>query len=160
MQTDSQVRADRMVQLLELKNSHLRDILMITREQAPAIAEEDMTELERLISLKQSKIEEIDRIDEEFVQCFELLKKQMGVKSMDQLPGTGIRGLERLKQLTSEVMKTLEAISGLEKKNTADTNAILKSVGARVKKINDGKRTQSAYKPMYDSNPYFIDKKK
>jgi len=62
----------------------LKSILSLTRAQTEAISEEGMDGLQSLIDQKQSKIDEINGLDEEFNACFTALKQKLGVKSLDE----------------------------------------------------------------------------
>jgi len=50
-----------------------------------------------LIDQKQSKIDEINGLDEEFNACFTALKQKLGVKSLDEAGTLGIKGVKNCK---------------------------------------------------------------
>jgi len=71
----------RLVEISKKKMDCLKSILSLTRAQTEAISEEGMDGLQSLIDQKQSKIDEINGLDEEFNACFTALKQKLGVKA-------------------------------------------------------------------------------
>lgn len=140
----------------------LQDMLSITKAQAETIKDEGVEELERLIAVKQMKIDEIDKLDEQFNVYFLRLKKELNVKSLDEMKATGISGIKELQDITGEVMTLIKEISDIEKQNSANARNLLDKFSSEIKKINQSKAVNKAYSapPPIQSPSYFIDKKK
>jgi hypothetical protein len=58
-------------------------------------------------------------------------------------------------------MRLLGEISQLEKRNNEGAKALLSDISSEIRKINAGKKVNSAYNPtQIQTSSYFIDKKK
>ncbi len=152
--------------LLSKKKAILLDILTLTGAQSDAITEDGMDRLDRLIKEKQLKIDEIDKLDEEFEANCKKLKASLGISSLDQLDaerlgGDAIKGAKRLKSQTTEILDVIRNISEMEKVNGLKSKRLLDHFGSEIKKINQGKKANNAYKSgPYNVPSYFVDKKK
>ncbi|RCX14786.1 FlgN protein [Anaerobacterium chartisolvens] len=153
---------DRLLELSSQKYKLLEEILLLTRQQAATIREDELKRLEDFIASKQEKIDSIDKIDEEFNVYFQRLKHQLKIKSLDQLKDHEIGGIRDLQAIVGKVMSIIAEISKLEKANGAQAQKLLSSLGDEIKKINQGKKMNSAYNPnpVFQPPSYFIDKKK
>ena len=153
-------------ELLQKKKVLLLDILTMTKAQTEAIAEDSLDNLNNLINSKQLKIDEIDKLDEDFGTCCSSLKSTLGISNLDQLDaaklgGAASEGAKQLKGLTAGILDVIRSISDIEKVNSQKSNKLLEQFGNEIKKINQGKKANNAYKPGYVSAPsYFLDKKK
>ena len=136
-------------------------ILNLTKAQTQSIAAEDLNELENLVSGKQKLIDEISKLDDEFSDCFEELKRKLNVKNLDELKGVNIPGADRLQGIIGSIMETVKEICEIEKQNEAGVRKLMNAVGEEIRKINQAKKANAAYmsKPVI-SPSYFIDKKK
>ncbi|HOP91874.1 MAG TPA: flagellar protein FlgN [Acetivibrio thermocellus] len=152
----------RLVEISKKKMDCLKSILSLTRAQTEAISEEGMDGLQSLIDQKQSKIDEINGLDEEFNACFTALKQKLGVKSLDEAGTLGIKGVKELQSLVSKIMGLLKEISEVERSNKEKANSLLSFLGAKIREIREGRKVSSAYSPVASLSPpsYFIDQKK
>jgi hypothetical protein len=152
---------ERLIEASQKKYEHLEDILTITKVQSETISEDNIDVLQKLISDKQLKIDNIDKLDEEFNVYFQRMKAQLKIKNLDELDNPSIKGLKELKEQIATIMKLLTKISELEKDNNHKAKSLLDSLGNDIKKINQMKRVNNVYKPTKNQNQsYYIDKKK
>lgn len=155
---------ERLIQISQKKLKLLQDMLLLTMAQAESINEDGVEALGKLISDKQEKIEEINRIDEEFGVYFYRFKKELKVKSLDELDldNTAIKGARELKEVISEIMKLIKEISEFENRNNAKAKGLLKTFSDELVKLRQGKKITQVYNPAPTIPPpsYFIDKKK
>ena len=151
----------RLMEVSEKKLGLLEDMLNITKAQAESINEDGLESLEKLVNEKQTKIDAIDKLDEEFDVYFRRLKSELKVKSLDELSGLNIKGVKELQQTVGRIMGLIGDISGIEKQNNDKAKSLLGKFGDEIKTINQGKKMNSAYMPGPVKPPsYFIDKKK
>lgn len=152
--------------LLSEKKAVLLDILALTEAQSDAITEDGMDRLDGLNKGKQLKIDEIDKLDEEFEANCEKLKASLGISRLDQLDTAklgddAIKDAKQLKSQTAEILDVIRNISEMEKDNSLKSKRLLDHFGSEIKKINQGKKANNAYKPEpYNVPSYFLDKKK
>lgn len=153
---------DRLLEISTKKYKLLQDMLALTRAQARSINEDGVEDLQKLIDEKQARIDEINKLDEEFGVYFQRMKQQMKVKSLDELDMTGTTGAKELQLCIGEIMNTMEEISRLEKENGDNAKKLLDSFSEEIRKLNQGKKMNTAYKPGGSMIPpsYFIDSKK
>ncbi len=152
---------DRLNGLLQKKRGLLQEILDLTRLQTAAVDGEDLEKLQKLIEDKQTKIDAVDKLDEEFNVYFQRLKSTLKVKSLSELDASGMPGASQLKETTAGILKLITAIGDIEKVNGEKSKRLLDSFGSEIKKLNQGKRVNSVYAPPPLKPPsYFIDKKK
>ena len=162
MATDSRDYFKNMTELLVKKKMLLAEMLELTRNQTPAIEEGSLDKLQKLIEEKQSRIDEIDRLDTEFKTCMEKLKSAAGVKELGELDASRFPGASELKQATAEVMSLVEKISSVEKINNAKSKELLEKLGSQIKRLNQAKKLSNAYNRPDAAGPssFFVDKKK
>jgi hypothetical protein len=152
---------ERLFEASQKKYENLQDILAITKVQSETISEDNIDVLQKLISDKQLKIDNIDKLDEEFNVYFQRMKAQLKIKNLDELENPSIKGLKELKEQIAAIMKLLTKISELERDNNHKAKSLLDSLGNEIKKINQMKRVNNVYKPTKNQyQSYYIDKKK
>lgn len=162
MDTSREVKFDRMIELLDRKKQLLSDMLELTKAQTDVIAEGTLDKLKLLIDEKQTKIDEIDKLDADFSVYFESLKLAFGINKLSELDVYADPRAKQLKQITSEVMDLIGEISSIENINSEKSKKLLEELGSQIKKVNQGKKINNAYsKPPTDTaSSFFLDKKK
>ncbi len=151
----------KMTELSEKKYALLKEMLVLTRSQTAAIAEENISNLERLIQNKQERINRIDKLDDEFRFCFMQLKKTLKVDKLDEVKEMKIAGAKELQDIVRQITEIIMEISEIEKKNNDAVRKLMAATAAEIKKINQGKTANNAYKRSQGMTPsYFIDKKR
>lgn len=152
---------ERMLEILTKKQMLLSDMLVLTESQTPAIKSESLDALQQIIEEKQLKIDAIDKLDEEFGVYLERLKSSTKVKSLEELDTSAFPMAKRLKEITGETLALIGRISEIEKFNSSKSKELLDQLGGEIKKINQGKKVNTAYNPVSPRTPsYFVDKKK
>lgn len=151
----------RLLEVSQKKYNLLKDMLDITRLQEETINEDSLEELDKNIGQKQEKIDQINKIDEEFDVYFQRLKKELKVTNLDELKDCSIKGAKELKECIAKITGLIGQICELEKLNNNKAKDLLDSIGNKIKNINQGKKVSSAYTPGPVQIPsYYIDKKK
>ncbi|MCX7841537.1 MAG: flagellar protein FlgN [Clostridia bacterium] len=152
----------RLIEASQKKYILLKDMLSITRVQSEAFREDGLDELERLIALKQAKIDEIGKLDEQFDVYYQRMKQELKVKSLEELEAHKIKGLKELQDIISAIMSTIKEISSLEAANSENANKMLQQFGEEIKRMSSSKKVSQAYGQTTAMQPpsYFIDKKK
>lgn len=162
MATENMDHTGRMTELLVRKKELLGEMLELTVEQTSAIESQSLDRLQELVDEKQKRIEEIDRLDEEFAACLDKLKAAAGIKDLGELDASRFPGARELKQATAEVLSLVEKISSIEKDNSAKCKELLEEIGAQIRRMNQAKKLNNAYnRPDAGGAPsFFLDKKK
>jgi len=162
MNTSPEKYVERLLAVFDKKHALLLEMLAITRRQSQSINEDGLESLEKAIGEKQSIIDSIDKLDEEFDVYYKRLKQELRVKSLDELENPDIKGLKELKSLTGRVMELIREINRLEKENSTRAKELLENLAGEVRKLNQAKKVNTAYKPGSAMQPpsYYIDKKK
>ncbi len=152
---------EKMVNLLNTKRQKLLDILEITKRQTLAINNKEDESLDKYIDDKQAIINDIDDIDKQFIECLNILKSQLGIKSLDETPKDKLEEFKLLKTCINENHTIIEEIISIEKENSVKLKAEFDDIKEKIKEISGGKRIVSAYenRPVYNDGAFF-DKKK
>lgn len=152
---------DRLLETSNKKYKLLQDMLVLTKAQSMTITEEGLEGLERVVDEKQAKIEDINKIDEEFNVYFQRLKHVLKIKSLDELQDPQTKGVKELKQVIGQIMGLLNEIYEIENQNNIKAKKLLDNFANEINKTNQGKKINSTYRADPIRQPsYFIDKKK
>ena len=157
---------DRLNELLQKKRNLMQDILKLTNAQTEAISQDGLDRLNGFIKDKQIRIDEINQLDEEFELLSAEFKKDFGISRLDQLDAAKLTseasaGAKQLKTLTAGILDVIREISEVEKLNSQKSKKLLEQFGNEIKKINQGKKANNAYRAGAINAPsYFLDKKK
>lgn len=151
----------RLLEILDKKYKLLEEMFALTERQSKVIDEDKLDSLEDFVRLKQVKINEIDKLDEQFGVYFARLKNSLNIKSFDELDKINIIGAGQLKERTGKILELISRISLLEKDNGRKAQELLDSIGEQIKKLNVGRKISSVYENKSVNAPsFFIDKKK
>ncbi len=152
---------NRMLEATNNKYRLLDEILIMTKEQALHMNEEGIGALEKIMADKQLKIDEINKLDDQFNVYFQRMKIELKVKSLDEIQSLPVEGALELKESVKKVMGLLKEISEVEKKNNEGVKKLLSGISSEIKKLNVGKKVSVAYNPSNaQTSSYYIDKKK
>jgi len=150
----------RMTELSQKKYALLQEMLIFTRGQTSAIANENINDLGRLIQNKQERIDQIDKLDNDFNDCFLRLKQVLKVDKLDEVKEMNIDGVKELQNVIAQIMEIAKKISEIEKQNSDELKKLMAATAVEIKKLNQGKAVNNAYKRNQSMAPsYFIDKK-
>jgi GTPase involved in cell partitioning and DNA repair len=153
---------ERLGNCLESKLLLLEEILEITEIQKCFLDKEDFESLNPFSDKKQEKIDEIDKLDNEFEVYFKRLKTNLKVKSLDEIDPHRLKGAKELKQNVEEVYSFLKKISEIEKENKEKADSALNELKESIYKVKASKKANSAYlgNKNFETESYFIDSKK
>ena len=162
MDASPELCIQRVIEASNKKYSCLQELILLTRAQTEAISEEEVDGLEKLIGEKQVKIDEINKVDEDFGEYVDLLKQKLGVSKLDEIKRPDLKGLKELKQITGQIMELLNEINALERHNNEKAKNLLEDLGAKIRQIREGKKLNNLYNSGAGIIPpaYFVDKKK
>lgn len=163
METNPEFCIERVIEASNKKYKCLQDLILLTMAQTEAISEDGMDGLDKLINEKQIKINEINKIDEDFGKYLNLLKQKLGINRLDELNTSQLKGAKELKEITGQIMNLLAEINKLEKQNYEKAKGLLDEFGAKIRQIREGKKLNNAYYNSGDGlvpPAYFLDKKK
>jgi hypothetical protein len=156
----------RLNELMLAKKNILTEIFSLTKAQTDTITEDSLDDLKKLIDEKQIKIDKMLELDDDFETYFGRLKSVLGISKLSELDAAKLdpasaEGAAALKETIGEIMELAGRITELEKINDQKSNKLLDRFGEEIRKINQSKRANLAYKPIQPIAPsYFIDKKK
>ncbi len=150
-----------LLELLDKKQQQLYEILRLTKEQAKAINEENIDELEQFLSKKQTHIDKIDAIDDDFTRIYSAFRQEYGLTDSDNKEYPQIGGFSELGSKVSKIAELIKDILKLEKSNNSKVKEIMKKYGDNIKNVNQTKKISNAYgnEPI-EAQSYFFDKKK
>ena len=152
---------ERLLEITNGKYAYLQEMLKLTTEQANVVDGEHMERLEEILDSKQKIIEKVDKLDDEFEVYFHRLKTENGIKSLEELNVSDVKGLKELKASVSNVMGILKEMSELDKSNNSKAKEVMENIRNELKNISAAKKVNNAYgSTPVQTESYFIDKKK
>ena len=166
---NAQTYVGRLVEVSTKKYALLEQMLqsyLLQEEDLKADSAESKTEnvnmQEVLLDKRQTLMESIDKLDEEFHVYTERLKNTLGIQSLDELSRFNVEGRQELKDITLRITRMLEEL--MDRHNITKQHLSEKVQRAGEKNILIGKTKQAsqAYQPgpsMQSPSVYF-DKKK
>lgn len=162
MNASPELCIERIIEASNKKYNCLQDLVLLTMAQTEAISEDGMDGLKNLINEKQIKIDEINKIDENFGVYFDLLKRKLGISRLDEIKTSELKGAKELQLIIGQVMDILKEINELEKRNNEKAKSLLDDLGAKIRQIQEGKKLNNVYNPGSGMRPpaYYVDKKK
>lgn len=147
---------------LSLKKLNIvKEILLFTHSEKDAITAGRWEELEHLVNEKQTRMNVVDRLDEQFLAYSEGLKSSLSLSSLEDLSKHKLPGVKELKEVVSQIHQVIGEIMSLEDENIALVKAELKDTNVKIKQAEGFKRVRAAYNPVNTNTPsYFFDTKK
>lgn len=147
--------------ILVKKQALLREILDFTRLQKEALSKDDFDKLEILIAKKQARMDAVDRLDRQFLEHAEGLKKELGIESLEELPSKKISGTVGLKENTAAVLDLLREIKAVDDENTACLKKKMDDTKEKIRQSAGFRKVSAAYSQPGQglANPYFDEKK-
>jgi len=131
--------------ILVKKQALLGEILDLTRRQKEALLRDDFNELEILIARKQAKMDAVDRLDRQFLEHAEGLKKELGIESLEELPSKKISGTVGLKENTAAVLDLLREIKAVDDENTACLKKKMDDTKEKIRQSAGFRKVSAAY---------------
>ncbi|HHV59524.1 MAG TPA: flagellar protein FlgN [Clostridiaceae bacterium] len=152
---------EELIGLLESKQKLLQTILSLTQEQARAIDEENVEELEKMVEEKQVHIDRINIIDKEFNFIYAEFKEKFGSLDINNAKDLEVREVKRLKDEVAKTMELIKSIFAIEESNNDKAGKLLQKISDSLKSISQTKKVTNAYdQKAYQVQPHYIDKKK
>ncbi|WP_434639800.1 flagellar export chaperone FlgN [Thermoanaerobacterium thermosaccharolyticum] len=149
----------KLIELAEDKLKYLNDMLLLNNELNKAINSQNLDDIKSILGRKQDIINNIDKIDKEFLPMYNLYKK---VNRIDSIFNTPNNNAEKsvLKGILIEIRSTLERIKDVEDKNIEDINSAFKNLEDKLSDLSKGKKGYIEYLKYYTPGSYFVDKKR
>ncbi|SDJ92891.1 flagellar export chaperone FlgN [Natronincola ferrireducens] len=152
---------DYLLRLSEAKLLLVNKLFKNTEAQSKTLEPEKMQEMEIIIQEKQEIMGKIDIVDKEFVEKYAMLKKLLGITSLQELEGEEVPALKELQKKIGEIVKIIEEVQKLDEGNTEKMKRNIAEAKNNFKAVKAGKKVTAGYKNQYiESHSFFIDKKK
>lgn len=136
---------NKLVSLLEEKEKLVDRFLTLTTLQQEYILNDNFDELSKIVDEKGDLIERINRIDSEFLEEFESIKKQKGIKSFDEITDIDKETGILLKSLTSSILQKLQVIKDIDEKNNILIRAKFDEIKKTIKSMRYKKEALKDY---------------
>lgn len=149
-----------LIELSSQKLYSLREILEVTENQRSCIAEDRIEELNELFEKKQSYIDDINKLDEDFNKAFDDLKKTLNLNTIAELQAVRLPNIKELQDTIADIIEIMGEIQKLEFENEERLNAQMKEVKEQLKRINHGNQAIKGYTAQTKPDAFFIDRKK
>ena len=154
-----------LVRLIEVSNKKyklLEDMLQTYLLQTESLGDNNHESLEEQVQNRQTIMDEVDKLDEQFHVYTERLKTTLGIQSLDELSRFSIPGRSELKDIVGRISHMLESLSGLHSKTEKRMQEILLSTRSQIRQVTVSKQMNRAYQPVSTMPPpsVFFDKKK
>lgn len=144
--------------ILNNKRKFIREILKLTKSQATLIQQSEIEQLNDSIEKKQKFIDSINKLDRKFNNYIDNIKKILGVNHLNDIK---IKGFKEIQLIIADITNLMEEISRIEINNKSKAEELYNSLGKEIRKINQTKKINTAYRPGYKKSPsYFMDRKK
>jgi len=152
-------KIDKLIDITREKNELLKKMLILTEKQKEEIDKDSYEALKISLDEKDRIMKEIDKLDKSFLEIFSEIKRENGIKDINQLDIRLYPNLTELKKAVEEVTSTLSAISLLDKDNTKAIREKLESTKKELTKIKVGKKAYKGYNYRFVES-MLIDEKK
>ena len=150
---------DKLIALSKEKKQLIDEMFNFTKTLKSEIKKEDMDNLNYILDKKDKLIDNINKIDVEFLTIFSQIKKDENIENIDQLDVEAYPNLKELKDLVTDISSVLVAISLLDEDNNKNMMKRIEETKMELKKVKEGQRAYKQYhKPIERS--ILIDEKK
>lgn len=151
---------DDLNQIIEQKLALFEEIYNITVAQQKEIVENEANNIDVLVQQKQQVIDKIDKLDQDFINGYKMLKEELGIDSLELIDTNKHPEMKNIKDHIKSIMGMAHKIMELENSNKEKLDSIFQNVKAELRHIKAGKRSVKAYETVPISNDgIFIDKK-
>ncbi|SNX53109.1 flagellar export chaperone FlgN [Thermoanaerobacterium sp. RBIITD] len=149
----------RLIELAEDKLKFLETLLILNDDLNTAINSQNLDDIKNLLIKKQGIIDNIDKIDTDFIPMYNLYKK---VNKIDSIFNTSNNNTDKskLKGILIDIKSTLSKIKEKDDKNMEDINKTFKKVESKLNELSKGKNGYIEYVKYYSPDSYFVDKKR
>lgn len=155
---------NRLIEISLQKRDVLAEFKKMTEAQQSGIEKDDIDSVEKLVQLKQVKIDDIKKLDEQFEVYFKRMKFELKIKNLEEVSEMHVtRELKKkLREITVNIMDLTNIITSLEKENSNLIKNMMSDLQGEIIKLNQGKKISNIYSStiVTSQSAYFIDKKK
>ncbi|EGD52757.1 hypothetical protein TheetDRAFT_0417 [Thermoanaerobacter ethanolicus JW 200] len=151
---------EKLTQIVQDKIQRLKELYEITEKIGVSIASNNLEELKNLLTTKQKIIEEIDKLDADFIPLYNTFKKQNKVESIFALEGKVTGEISKLKALFIETKALLEKLKEKDDKNLQNIIAVFEKIENKLEELSKNKEGYIEYLKYYTPDSYFLDKKR
>lgn len=151
---------EKLTQIVQDKIQRLKELCEVTEKIGVSIASNNLEELKNLLTTKQKIIEEIDKLDTDFIPLYNTFKKENKVESIFALEGKITGEISKLKALFIETKALLEKIKEKDDKNLQNITAIFEKIENKLEELSKNKEGYIEYLKYYTPDSYFLDKKR
>lgn len=160
---DAHGYVQRLVEISQNKYARLERVLQTYLEQKELLETEDGTlQLDACLNRRQQLMEEIDKLDEQFVVYGERLKNTLGISSYEELSRFDLPGRATLKDSTERIISLLQTLSDYHHKLTDTLSGSMQALTGQMKQLQKSKQVHRAYQPANgnDNPSVYFDKRK
>ncbi len=134
-----------LIDITNKKLVHLNSFLNITLKQRETIEKDDMEELDRCISEKESHIEIIDKLDVLFGDKFNKIKVTNNIQSLNEIDDNAHPYIKQLKENMTQINDILRKIQIVDKQNTDTLNQKFDEVKSKLRQVKQGQKMNKGY---------------
>lgn len=157
----SKILLDELINISEKKLVLLKNILQYTINQKQSILDDNIDDLEKIISKKQNEIDIINKIDILFNDKFVELKKINNISNLEEINKDYYTHVKALKNVISKIELLLADIYKLENENNVNIKKNFSEVKEKLRNIRQSKKAANKYNAYKNNNEsIFIDSKK
>lgn len=157
MQTDLK----KLIKIAKKKDKLLYALYEITEKTGIAINSNNLDELKNLLTSKQKIIEDIDKLDMDFLPLYNEFKKENEVDSIfSMVDEAAPQDVNILKGILIEIKALLEKVKEQDDKNIKDINLVFMKVENKLDELSKTKNGYIEYMKYYTPDSYFINKKR
>nr|WP_256201018.1 flagellar export chaperone FlgN [Thermoanaerobacter thermocopriae] len=146
---------EKLTQIVQDKIQRLKELCEVTEKIGISIASNNLEELKNLLTTKQKIIEEIDKLDTDFIPLYNIFKKENKVESIFALEGKITREISKLKALFIEAKNLLEKIKEKDDKNLQNITAVFEKTENKLEELSKSKEGYIEYLKYYTPESYF-----
>lgn len=154
----------KLIELTKQKLCILEEVDELCCAQQTMITEDRIDELEISVGQKQSYIDKIKLLDEQYEVYFKRMKFELKIKTMEELAHKNMCPdlVSDLKVYTAKVLDLISLITEHERKNQILIENFMEEIKNDLNVINNNRKLGSAYTPTNPAgqSSYFIDSKK
>ncbi|WP_099190184.1 flagellar export chaperone FlgN [Tepidibacter mesophilus] len=157
-----------LIQISEMKYNSMKEIQEITKMQKIDIENSNSDSLINYIEKKQDKIEDINKLDNQFYSLYIKLKEDLDIDSIENIDVQKYPEIKELKSKIENILKLTKEIDEIDKVNNKKVKEELEKIKENLKNIKNDKKSLSnnmkaykGYNTKYNhAQGVFIDNKK
>lgn len=150
-----------LIKLSEGKLFLIKQLLTLTETQSEILEKQQTSKLDRILKQKQDIMKRIDTLDEEFVDKYDLLKKDSYIDNIESLQLEGKENLKLLQDKIGHIKDITGKIKKIDNINAEKLKQNMESVKNELKKVKYGKKVAKGYgEKKIGGYSIFVDKKK